>query len=156
MLTVVPSLGTGEVFAFGAGVPLPTRMKFRDVPVALRPTSEAGGNTHVASGLSPDRGMIDNVIDRWRAATMSKGSSDDEAELGTWRDEAHGREELARYQPAPPLQPTGVAPAMPAAPPVPAAAATHQPRPSILRRPLTAEPLGSQNLGPLQSRYRQG
>src|SRR5436189_2782864 len=29
MLTFVPSLGTGEVFAFGAGVPLPTRMKFR-------------------------------------------------------------------------------------------------------------------------------
>ena len=30
LLTFVPSLGTGEVFAFGAGVPLPTRMKFRE------------------------------------------------------------------------------------------------------------------------------
>ena len=49
LLTFVPSLGTGEVFAFGAGVPLPTRMKFRELPVALRPTSEAGGNTRVAA-----------------------------------------------------------------------------------------------------------
>ena len=73
MLTFVPSLGTGEVFAFGAGVPLPTRMKFREVPVALRPTSEAGGNTRIAAGASPDRNMIDSVIDRWRASTMSKG-----------------------------------------------------------------------------------
>ena len=75
MLTFVPSLGTGEVFAFGAGVPLPTRMKFREVPAALRPTSEAGGNTRIAAGASPDRNMIDSVIDRWRAATMSKGQS---------------------------------------------------------------------------------
>ena len=75
MLTFVPSLGTGEVFAFGAGVPLPTRMKFRDVPVALRPTSEAGGNTRLAAGALPDRGMIESVIDRWRAATMSKGQN---------------------------------------------------------------------------------
>src|SRR2546421_3469245 len=87
MLTFVPSLGTGEVFAFGAGVPLPTRMKFRDVPVALRPTSEAGGNTRVAAGASPDRNMIDSVIDRWRAATMShRGQVDEDgADLGSWR-----------------------------------------------------------------------
>ena len=34
MLTFVPSLGTGDVFAFGTGVPLPTRMKFREAGVA--------------------------------------------------------------------------------------------------------------------------
>ena len=101
MLTFVPSLGTGEVFAFGAGVPLPTRMKFRDVPPALRPTSEAGGNTRIAAGASPDRDMIDSVIDRWRAATMSKGQVDEDGgELGSWRDDiAPPREEVPRYQP---------------------------------------------------------
>ena len=85
MLTFVPSLGTGEVFAFGAGVPLPTRMKFRELPAALRPTSEAGGNTRVAAGASPDRDMIDSVIDRWRASTMSHkaGLDDDGGELGS-------------------------------------------------------------------------
>jgi hypothetical protein len=148
MLTFVPSLGTGEVFAFGAGVPLPTRMKFREVPPDKRPTSEAGGNTRIAAGMSPDKNMIDSVIDRWRAATMSKGlnqfDDDGGGELGAWRDEVpSGREELPRYQPAPPLQPAPVAPTMPA-----------PPRPSILRRPLTSEPLGPNNPAPLPSRYR--
>ena len=93
MLTFVPSLGTGEVFAFGAGVPLPTRMKFREVPLALRPTSEAGGNTRLAAGASPDRDMIDSVIDRWRAATMShKGQFDDDGgELGSLARRHPGR-----------------------------------------------------------------
>jgi hypothetical protein len=171
MLTFVPSLGTGEVFAFGAGVPLPTRMKFRDVPEALRPTSEAGGNTRLAAGASPDRNMIDSVIERWRAASMSKGQQDEDGgELGSWRDDiAPVREEMPRYeaprpeapryQPAPPVQPTMQPPhayaAVPAA--APAAPAYEQPappRPSILRRPLSSEPLGPNNPAPLPSRYR--
>jgi hypothetical protein len=170
MLTFVPSLGTGEVFAFGAGVPLPTRMNFRDVPVALQPTSEAGGNTRLAAGASPDRNMIDSVIERWRAASMSKGQQDEDGgELGSWRDDiAPPREEVPRYQPAPPVQPAMQPPPMPAAPmqpphayaAVPAAAmpAYEQPapppRPSILRRPLSSEPLGPNNPAPLPSRYR--
>ena len=158
MLTFVPSLGTGEVFAFGAGVPLPTRMKFREVPVALRPTSEAGGNTRIAAGASPDRNMIDSVIERWRAATMSKGGQVDEdgAELGSWRDDvAPGREEVPRYPAAPPLAPAAAAPMAPPAPAVPAFEPAAQPqRPSILRRPISNEPLGPNNPAPLPSRYR--
>ena len=152
MLTFVPSLGTGEVFAFGAGVPLPTRMKFRELPVALRPTSEAGGNTRVAAGSSPDRNMIDSVIDRWRAATMShKGQSDDDGgEYGSFRDDiAPARDEAPRYAPAPPIAP--------AAPIVSASVIPGldtPPRPSILRRPLSSEPLGPNNPAPLPSRYR--
>jgi DNA helicase HerA-like ATPase len=53
MLTFVPSLGTGEVFAFGAGVPLPTRMKFRELPAALRPTSEAAATPASRPALCP-------------------------------------------------------------------------------------------------------
>jgi hypothetical protein len=161
MLTFVPSLGTGEVFAFGAGVPLPTRMKFREVPPEKRPTSEAGGNTRIAAGASPDRGMIDNVIDRWRAATMSKSQfEDDSADFGSsWRDEIpSGREEAPRYQPreevprypsAPPLAPAAAAPLAPPIPPAP-----EHPRPSILRRPISADPPGPNNPAPLPSRYR--
>ena len=164
MLTFVPSLGTGEVFAFGAGVPLPTRMKFRDVPLALRPTSEAGGNTRIAAGASPDRDLIDSVIERWRAATMSKGASTTTtaANYGSWRDDiAPVREEVPRYQPAPPVQlppcsrRTADAAAAagcrrpPTAPPAPP-----PPPPSILRRPLSSEPLGPNNPAPLPSRYR--
>jgi len=165
MLTFVPSLGTGEVFAFGAGVPLPTRMKFRDVPVALRPTSEAGGNTRIAAGASPDRNMIDSVIDRWRAATMSyRGQVDEDgADLGSWRDDTAPtvpppRNDVPRYQTAPPTQPAmQPAPFAPAAAPMPAVeqpAAQPAQRASILRRPLTSEPLGPNNPAPLPSRYR--
>jgi hypothetical protein len=168
MLTFVPSLGTGEVFAFGAGVPLPTRMKFREVPVALRPTSEAGGNTRVPAGASPDRNMIDSVIERWRAATMSKGQMDEDGgDYGSFRDDiAPAREEVPRYQSAPPVQPAmqpphayaavpAAAPAMAQpAPPAPAYEAPPPQRPSILRRPLSAEPLGPNNPAPLPSRYR--
>src|SRR5581483_11875581 len=118
MLTFVPSLGTGEVFAFGAGVPLPTRMKFREVPLALRPTSEAGGNIRIAAGISPDRNMIDSVIDRWRASTMSKGQIDDDgSELGSWRDDLPTmRDETPRYAAAPPLAPAAPQPAPEPAP----------------------------------------
>jgi hypothetical protein len=117
MLTFVPSLGTGEVFAFGAGVPLPTRMKFRDVPADKQPTSEAGGNTRIAAGAQADRSLIDSVIDRWRAATMSnkgQGQFDEDGDFGSYRDEAAPmRDEVPRY-PSPPTQPA----AQPAPPPV--------------------------------------
>jgi hypothetical protein len=165
-------------------------MKFREVPPEKRPTSEAGGNTKIAAGAVADRGLIDNVIDRWRAATMSKGhQADDEGgEFGAWREDispvrdeaprypAAPREEMPRYAPAPPVQPAMQPPPMPAAamqqpmqPPhayaaVPAAAPAYDPppapapapppRPSILRRPLSGEPLGPNNPAPLPSRYR--
>ncbi len=178
MLTFIPTLGTGEVFAFGAGVPLPTRMKFRELPVALRPTSEAASNTRVASSAAPGRDLIDSVIDRWRASTMShKAGLDDDSDAG-WNDDPpprtrddipRGREETPSYRMAPPLQPA--APAAPAyAPtpaPIPAAARpapqpapapatpapAAEPRPSILRKPLTGAP-GPNNPAPLPSRFR--
>lgn len=54
------------------------------IPLALRPTSEAGSDTRIAAGSSPDRNMIDSVIERWRAATMSKGQQDEDGgELGS-------------------------------------------------------------------------
>ncbi len=153
MLTFVPSLGTGEVFAFGAGVPLPTRMKFREVPATQRPTSEAGGNTRIAAGASPDRNMIDSVIERWRAATMSKGQVDEDGgELGSWRDDiASVRDEMPRYQAAPAREEV---PRYSSPPLAPAPAPEVPQRPSILRRPLSSEPLGPGNPAPLPSRYR--
>ena len=171
MLTFVPTLGTGEVFAFGAGVPLPTRMKFRELPVALRPTSEAGGNTRVA-GAAPDRDLIDSVIDRWRASTMShKAGLDDDSDSGWSDDIPRGREEAPGYRTSPPLQPAAAIPpapapmpaaAMPAPPYAPPHAPPHapaapvpaaEPRPSILRKPLTGAP-GPNNPAPLPSRFR--
>jgi hypothetical protein len=169
MLSFVPTLGTGEVFAFGPGVPLPTRMKFRELSAALRPSGESGGNVK-ATAAPADRDMIDTVIDRWRASTMShKGGLDDDRS-DSWNDDMpRGREELPRgreeapiYRAAPPLQPaTPPLPAAPTpaaaapapAPAMPQAAAPAAPRPSILRKPITGTP-GPDNPAPLPSRYR--
>ena len=84
--------------------------------------------------------------------------------IGSFRDDiTTPRDEPPRYQPAPPVQPAMQPPhayaSVPAAapPPVaPAAPAAEPPpqRPSILRRPLSAEPLGPNNPAPLPSRYR--
>ena len=126
LLTFIPSLGTGEVFAFGAGVALPTRMKFRELGPDKRPTSEAGGNTRPVAGMVPDRDLIASVIDRWRAATMSSRSGfDEDGDMGG-------------SEPAPPLQPAAAAPPKGFEPQRPS---IEPQRASILRRPIGAEPL---------------
>jgi DNA helicase HerA-like ATPase len=150
LLTFIPSLGTAEVFAFGAGVALPTRMKFREVPQHLRPSSEAGGNTRIAAGMNPDRDLIASVIDRWRASTMShKNAFDDDGELGSWRDDS------ATLQPSqlPPAA-TNVEPQRPGTDPSPPLRPTLDPqRPSILRKPIGAEPAAPQG-APSPTRWR--
>ena len=157
MLTFVPSLGTGEVFAFGAGVPLPTRMKFCELPAALRPTREAGGNTRVAAGALPDRNMIDSVIDRWHASTMSKGQIDDGGELMArgHRASARGNPEISgrAADAAGHATRTGICPCPRRAGRARnrAAAAAEAEHPA---RPLSSEPLGPNNPAPLPSRYR--
>src|SRR3954463_9918825 len=71
LLAFVPSLGTREVLAFGEGVALPTRLKFKQLPENLIPQSQAviNSSTDPAGGANED--FIDTIIDRWRGATMS-------------------------------------------------------------------------------------
>jgi hypothetical protein len=155
MLTFIPTLGTAEVFAFGAGVPLPTRMKFRDLPAALRPISEVGGSTRLATEASPGRDMINSVIDRWRASTMSHKGQTEDASAELCRDDVPAaREELPRYQSAPPLAPEVTAPVAPAFEPPPHTQPPPLARPSILRRPVSPGPPGPNNPAPLPGRYR--
>jgi DNA helicase HerA-like ATPase len=151
LLTFIPSLGTAEVFAFGAGVALPTRMKFREVPPHLRPSSEAGGNTRIATGMSPDRDLIASVIDRWRAATMSKTNAfdDESGDLGSWRDDAVATPPQ-QFTPPPPQ------PAPPSFEQRPGGEANRLGDPqrlSILRKPITAEPSAPQGT-PAPTRWR--
>jgi DNA helicase HerA-like ATPase len=91
LLTFIPSLGIREVFAFGAGVALPTRMKFKELPVALRPYSEAAGTMGSAGRATVDRGILISVVERWRTATMSQKFvfNDEVVDVGqTPRDDA--------------------------------------------------------------------
>jgi DNA helicase HerA-like ATPase len=70
LLSFVPSLGTREVLAFGEGVALPARMRFKQLPEHQLPRSEAVVNARIGDrGGSAD--FIDQVIERWRGATMS-------------------------------------------------------------------------------------
>src|SRR5476649_2583121 len=122
LLSFIPSLGTREVFTFGSGVALPTRMRFQELPAAQRPNSEASGDTRSDAGTTMNRDLLTTVIERWRSATMSHRASDDE---------------FNDYGDAPALQPA--APQMPAAPaPIPPSPRGEALRSSLLKKPLDA------------------
>jgi hypothetical protein len=124
LLSFIPSLGTREVFTFGPGVALPTRMRFKELPATLRPNSEATGNTRSDAGTNISRDLLSTVIDRWRSASMSHRIGDDEfADSSSIGD-------------ATPLQPTAPAPV----PPSPRGEAL---RSSLLKKPLEANALGT-------------
>jgi len=130
LLSFIPSLGTREVFTFGPGVALPTRMRFKELPPALRPSSEASGNTRSDAGTHISRDLLSSVIERWRSASMSHRMSDDE----------FGGDYGAPFD-APPLQPQ---PAQaPAYQPPPAAPA---PQPSVFRSSILKKPLDANSL----------
>ena len=61
-LAFLPSLGTGEAFAFGEGVALPTRIKFRQLAGAMLPKSETV--TLATSMPQPDATIV-----RWRPSS---------------------------------------------------------------------------------------
>ncbi len=68
LLAFVPSLGTREAFAFGEGVALPTRLKFKDLPERSRPLNEAVANMRLNKG-GVDQEFIASVVERWRGTT---------------------------------------------------------------------------------------
>jgi len=71
LLSFLPSLGPREVFAFGSGIALPSRMQFKELPVAERPNSEAAGNTRSDASASMTPDLIASVIERWRSASLN-------------------------------------------------------------------------------------
>ncbi|HKA73922.1 MAG TPA: ATP-binding protein [Xanthobacteraceae bacterium] len=121
LLSLVPSLGTREVFAFGEGVALPTRLKFKELASQYIPRSEAIGNVRVDKEQALDATFIAAVVQRWRGAMMSHTAAvaqDDGDRLDALAAEEFGR--LQRV--AAPAQ----APTMPApAPSKPAPAPAH-------------------------------
>jgi DNA helicase HerA-like ATPase len=71
LLGFVSSLGTGEVLAFGEGVALPARLKFRELPKEFTPRGEALRDRAIDIGAGDTDELIDAAIERWRGATMS-------------------------------------------------------------------------------------
>jgi DNA helicase HerA-like ATPase len=74
LLSFVPSLGTREVLAFGEGVALPTRLRFKELPSFQLPRSEATLAT-ISNIDGQDMKFIDSVLERWRGATTSRDQS---------------------------------------------------------------------------------
>ncbi|MCW5715549.1 MAG: ATP-binding protein [Bauldia sp.] len=71
LLAFVPALGVREVFAFGEGVALPTRIRFGEVPKEFLPRAATVGQ--FASDSGPlDAAVIAAVVERWRGASMSR------------------------------------------------------------------------------------
>lgn len=77
LLPFLPSLGTREVLAFGAGVALPTRFTFPQLPDDLIPRSEAMNRGHLTADARPDNRLIETVIEKWRGATTGKARLED-------------------------------------------------------------------------------
>lgn len=70
LLALLPSLGTGEVFAFGEGVSLPTRFSFRPLPAHLLPHSESAGPN--ADDTDDADNSLSAIIQRWRGLNRGK------------------------------------------------------------------------------------
>ena len=81
LLSFVPSLGTREVLAFGEGVALPTRLRFKEVPAHQLPRSEAKMSTVPSASRGQDLQFVDAVLERWRGATSHRDAPHDPAPM---------------------------------------------------------------------------
>jgi hypothetical protein len=77
LLSFVPSLGTREVLAFGEGVALPTRLRFKEVPIHQLPRSEATIASVPSVSAGHDMHFVSAVLDRWRGATSHRDVPND-------------------------------------------------------------------------------
>jgi len=77
LLSFVPSLGTREVLAFGEGVALPTRLRFKEVPPHQLPRGEATIATVPSATAGHDMHFVSAVLERWRGATSQRDTPGD-------------------------------------------------------------------------------
>jgi DNA helicase HerA-like ATPase len=98
LLAFVPSLATREILAFGEGVALPTRLKFKALAPHQLPTSEALSDSSMEMG-GLDQNFIASVVDRWRGAMTGRRSRPDDDPTFL---EAARVAEMAPLQPAAP------------------------------------------------------
>jgi DNA helicase HerA-like ATPase len=71
LLGFLSSLGTREALAFGAGVPIATRLRFKQLPEQDIPTGEAVWGGRIDVGTPVDRNLVASVVARWRGIAMS-------------------------------------------------------------------------------------
>ena len=71
LLGFLASLGTREALAFGAGVPVAMRLRFKELPPDFIPKSEAVWGRRVDSNGGIDRALVASVVARWRGQASS-------------------------------------------------------------------------------------
>jgi len=81
LLAFLPSLATREVLAFGEGMALPTRLKFKHLEAHLLPRSEAVQGCGVELDPGINRDFVASVLERWRGATTNRNAGADEIPL---------------------------------------------------------------------------
>jgi len=133
LLSFIPSLGTREVFCFGAGVALPTRMRFAELPPEERPNSEASGSTRSDAGSGMNKDLLSSVIERWRSASMSQRMGDIDDEYGSPLDAPNLQPQMPQATHAP-----HTSAYQPHAAPAAAPAQANGLRSSLLKKPLDA------------------
>ena len=78
LLSFLPSLSTGEVFAFGEGVALPTRLRFKELPAKLLPKSEAVSSENgLDLRIDGSQSSMAAIVDRWRGLSSQQKPSFD-------------------------------------------------------------------------------
>ncbi|MBV8472739.1 MAG: ATP-binding protein, partial [Hyphomicrobiales bacterium] len=79
LVAFVPSLGTRELVGFGEGFPIPTRLKFKQLPAERIPHSETFQRAEMEGDPADERAFIRSVVERWRGAAGAKQAAADEA-----------------------------------------------------------------------------
>ncbi len=76
LLGFLASLGTREALAFGAGVPVATRLCFKELQEDFIPRSEAVWGGRVDSGTKVSKNLVASVVARWRGVALSNRPQD--------------------------------------------------------------------------------
>ena len=71
LIEFLASLGTREAIAFGEGIALPMRFRFKDVPKEFLPKSQSGRQVQIHGTEASTSRFISSVVDRWREATTT-------------------------------------------------------------------------------------
>ena len=91
LLDFVPSLGTGEVFAFGEGVALPARVKLKPLPSQMLPKSDASGGSLREQSAGLNEEFFAAVLKRWRGVSAKPQLGIDEGSTEAQEQETSDR-----------------------------------------------------------------
>ena len=97
------------MLAFGEGVALPTRLRFKEVPIHQLPRSEATIATAPSATAGHDMHFVSAVLDRWRGATSQRETANDPT-FSTVQRPLEPRPQEPRYEPRAPEPRTVEAP----------------------------------------------